>query len=234
MNLAFLKNHIYEIKKRLIIWLGIWSVCSFCIYFFKDNILIFILEPLNEILIMTHITEGFMITIKLIVMGGFILSMPFALYQAFKFIRPGLYKNERRFWIFMMILSMILFLSGVIFAHLLILPLALSFLKAFGGDNIGTKFLPSLTSYLEFYINLIFAFGLSFEFPIILLLLGKMNILSVNQLLKGRRIAIVLIFTFSAIITPPDVLSQISLAIPLIGFYEISIILLKSIQKNRV
>ncbi len=234
MNLSLLVPHIHEIKKRFILWLLLWAMCAMCIYSFKDQILKFILQPLNETLIMTHVTEGFMITLKLIVMGGLILSIPFALYQVWGFMRPGLYNHEKRFWIWMIILSIVLFLAGVIFAHFFILPLALSFLRSFGGEDINTKFLPSLSAYLGFYMNLILAFGLSFEFPILLLLLGKMNLISAQQLKERRRIAIVLIFTFAAIVTPPDILSQISLAIPLVGFYEIVILLLKNIHQKRI
>jgi sec-independent protein translocase protein TatC len=215
-------------------WLMVWVVLSFCIYLYIEKIFHLLLMPLETGVITTHVMEGFTMTLKIILMGGFILSLPFAFYQLWRFITPGLYERERFFWRSLLVLSIFLFFVGLIFAHMLILPLALTFLKSFSGESLNSKFLPSLNAYMGFYINLLFAFALSFQFPVLLLVLGKMQIIDVSFLQKGRRIAIVAIFIFAAIITPPDIISQISLAIPMVGFYEIVILLLKRITLPKV
>lgn len=231
-------QHIKEIKNRFFFFLLVWCVMSVVIYLSKDQVLRTLLNPLQSLIsvgesfIATHVAENFLITVKLIVGGGFVLSIPFGLYQIWRFLVPALYRHEKTFWRLILCGGIILFFMGAVFAHNLILPFALIFLKSFSQEDFGVKLLPSLSAYLGFYMNLIFAFALSFEFPILLLILGKLKILQSSHLKNSRRIAIVAIFIFAAIITPPDILSQICLALPLMFFYEIVIFLIKKMEKN--
>ncbi len=231
-------GHMKEIKNRFIFFLIVWCFMSVLIYFNKDDILGILSNPLQNLMpdgesfIATHVAESFLITVKLIVGGGFILSIPFGLYQVWRFLLPALYYHEKIFWRLILFSSIFLFFAGAVFAHNLILPFALIFLKSFSQDGFCAKLLPSLSEYLGFYINLIFAFALSFELPVLLLILGKFKVLQSFHLEKSRRIAIVAIFVFAAIITPPDILSQICLAVPLVLFYEIVIHLIKRMEKK--
>lgn len=231
-------QHIKEMKNRFFFFLLVWCVMSIVIYLNKDHALKILLSPLQNLMqtdesfITTHVAENFLITVKLIVGGGFVLSIPFGLYQMWRFLVPALYRHEKTFWRLILCGGIILFFMGAVFAHNLILPFALVFLKSFSQEGFEVKLLPSLSAYLGFYMNLIFAFSLSFEFPILLLILGKLKILQAGHLEKSRRIAIVAIFIFAAIITPPDILSQICLALPLMFFYEVVILLIKKMEKN--
>jgi sec-independent protein translocase protein TatC len=230
-------SHLKEIKKRIVLWVLFWCLCSVIVYFSRESIFLTLLSPLKQILptsstfITTHIAESFIAMINLVLGGGFILSLPFAFYQLWKFITPGLYAREKIFWRMILWGGIILFFTGATFAHTLILPLALIFLQSFGESETGAQFLPSLSSYLGFYINLIFAFALSFEFPIFLLILGRLGIIQASDLQKSRRIAIVGIFILAAVVTPPDILSQVCLALPLMGFYEGVVFLILRMEK---
>jgi sec-independent protein translocase protein TatC len=184
-------------------------------------------------LIFTGLTEGFMTHIRLSFFLGFALSFPYIIYQIYKFVAPGLYNNEKKLVLPFVIGSVFLCFLGMSMAYFLVVPVACKFFISFEGIiNYGNKGVPivleaRISEYLSTIIQLLISFGIVFQIPIVLMMLGKLGILSVKTLIKYRRHAIVLNFIFAAIITPPDVISQVMLAIPMVVLYELSIFLLK-------
>ena len=166
------------------------------------------------------------------------LLLHFFIWQLYLFIAPGLYKKEKTIIIPYLISSPLLFIIGVSIVYYYIFPLAWSFFVSFESDGnnaagtLSIEFMPSVAEYLELVVQLMLAFGLAFQLPIILTLLAHANIITARSLAKKRRLAIVMIFIVAAILTPPDVLSQVGLAIPMLLLYELSIIACKWVQKK--
>jgi sec-independent protein translocase protein TatC len=186
-------------------------------------------------LIFTGLTEGFMTHIRLSFFLGFALSFPYIIYQLYQFIGPALYKYEKKFVLPFMISSVILYFIGMFMAYFLVAPVACKFFISFESIiNYDNKSIPivleaRVSEYLSTIIQLLVSFGIVFQMPIVLMMFGKLGILSPDILIKYRRHAIVVNFIFAAVITPPDVISQIMLAIPMVVLYEISIFLLRKV-----
>lgn len=239
-----LDEHIKELKSSIIKCVIVFiTLCSFSLYF-ADIAYDFLAKPLIKVmqddtvkrkLIFTGLTEGFMTHIRLSFFLGFSLSFPYIIYQLYHFISPALYKNEKRVIIPFMISSVILYFVGMFMAYFLVAPVACKFFISFESIiSYNNKSIPimleaRISEYLSTIIQLLISFGIVFQMPIVLMLLGKLGIISVNILIKYRRHAIVMNFIFAAIITPPDVISQIMLAIPMVILYEISIVFLRKI-----
>lgn len=226
MSLALIKQ-LNELRWRLLVWLGIMGLLMVAIYAAKAPILDFLLRPLTqgpeapEDIVFSSVPELFFVYLKITTWGGVFLSMPIFLFQIWKFLAPGLYKNERR-WVAPLLTAVpVLFYAGGCFAYFVVLPLALRFFLSF--EQPGLKALPNVSQYLGMLFNFAFAFGLAFNLPVFLLLLVRVGILSVEKLRRWRRFAIVIIFIFAAVVTPPDPFSQIFLAVPLIALYEAAI-----------
>ena len=169
--------------------------------------------------------------------GGICLAFPFIAAQIWMFVAPGLYKNERNAFLPFLLATPVLFIIGASFVFFVMLPYAIKFFVGFettgGSGALGIQLQAKVSEYLDFVMTLIFAFGLCFQLPVLLSLLGRVGIVSSTMLKKFRRYAIVAVFALAAVVTPPDAFSQISLAIPLIGLYEISIWLVRLIEKKR-
>ena len=238
-------EHLTELRSRIINSLLFFIFAFVFCYSFKDDIYNLITYPLittlknnhsANSLIYTKITEAFTSTLSITFSSALFISIPYFGIQLWLFIIPALYKNEKRHFLPYLILTPILFLSGVIFSYFLVLPEAFKFLISFAGGE--TKAMPlilqaKITDYIDLTITLLNAFGICFLSPILLILLVKFKILTRQSLINNRKYAIIIIFTISAILTPPDVVSQILLAIPLMFMYEISIILTKDkLQKQ--
>jgi sec-independent protein translocase protein TatC len=201
-------------------------------YHFFDEILAFITETGKiENLTFINPTEAFFVTVKLSVLVGVIVAMPFILYQVWKYVGVALKKHERKYLIYFGPLSFILFMCGAGFAFRTVLPMAMRFLLSFSKDNIEPMI--TLNNYVSFLIKMVSAFGLMFELPLVVLFLSKIGIVTPEALKKGRKYAIVVIFLVAAILTPPDVISQIMLAVPILILYEVSILICKSVTRKR-
>jgi len=220
--------HLEELRKRLIrcfIAIGIGFLIS---YGFKEKLFQILTEPLISVmqkdskLIFTGLPEAFFTYLKAAFISGIILASPVLVYQFWIFVAPGLYKKERRVLTPIIILSSIFFISGALFGYFIVFPIGFKFFLSFSTENIQA--LPSMREYLSFASKLLLAFGLAFELPIVITFLAKLGIVTIDFLKKNRKYAILLIFVASAILTPPDVVSQVLMAIPLMALYEISII----------
>ena len=231
MILSKISPHLKVLKKRFFIWFVAWCVLALGVWCFQENIWSFFFERMkpflgpSEHIVTLSLTENFFTALKMVAFTSFLMSLPLFVYQLWAFISPGLYKSEKGFWRACIVLSFGLLVLSLSMAHFLILPLAIKFLKGFLFKDV--QFFVSLGAYFDFYFHLILAFVLSFQMPLVLLILGKIGIIQVEQLQRWRRIMILFIFIFAGIVTPPDILSQIALAVPLIVFYEMLILFLK-------
>lgn len=217
-------------------------------YYFVNEIYEFILKPLAKIyaskgadgrLIYTGLSEAFFTYLKLSLYTAIFVSIPFWLYQAYSFIIPALYKKEKRAFKWILVACPILFLLGALFVYYVVFPTAWKFFLGFesvfevAGSSLPVKLEARVSEYLSLVTHLIFAFGLAFQLPIILITLVKLGLLSVETLRKKRKYFFVLVVVIAAILTPPDLVSQILLAIPLMLLYEIAIVIsLKMNTKN--
>ncbi len=225
-------DHLEELRWRL--FKAILSVVIMAIvaFYFSDWIFRFLLVPLGDTkLYVTEVTGSFYAYLKISLFAGIFGAFPIVFYQLWMFVAPGLYKHEKKVVIPLVLISSVLFLVGAGFCYVVVLPLALKFLIGFSGDLLN----PIITvgSYISFAGLMMVTFGLSFELPIIAFFLGKIGLISSQFLARGRRYAIVIILIIAAIITPPDVFTQVVLAIPIYFLYEISIILVKFTGKKK-
>ena len=239
-------SHLTELRKRLIhsfIFLIIFFVAC---YFYSENLYSFLVEPYAKAvegdntdrrLIFTALQETFLTYLKISFFAAFFVTCPFILLQIWKFIAPGLYKHEKIAILPYLILTPILFFLGGILVYYLIMPLAIKFFLSFETTGITTS-LPiqleaKVNEYLSLVMKLIFAFGISFQLPVVLSLLARVGLIDSDFLKKRRKYVIVMIFAAAAILTPPDPVTQIGLAIPLLILYELSIFSVKIIEKKR-
>jgi len=238
-------SHFNELRSRAMVCVLCYVVIFAICYFFSKEIYHFLLQPFidvsqnnqNRKLIYTSPTEAFMTYLKLSFYSSLFFSFPIFFAEIYLFLSPALYKNEKKNILFTLFFSSFLFLFGAIFCYFFILPMALKFFSSFENlSSINDSTLPILletkiSDYLNFTINLLFGFGIAFLSPILLLFLIKGGYVKVKDLRSKRRYWIVIIFILSAILTPPDILSQISLAILLIILFEIVILLGKYFNK---
>jgi sec-independent protein translocase protein TatC len=237
-------DHFSELRSRLlwcIVALIFFSIIS---YVYVEDIYGFLVKPLAEAmgpqdsqrLIYTNLTEAFFTYMKVSIFTGAFITFPFLLLQVWKFISPGLYEAEKKtIWPFLVAVP-ILFFTGGALVYYIVLPLAWTFFLSFQNTGSNT-ILPIMLEarvgdYLDLVMTLIFAFGICFQMPILMGLLGKAGLLKADMLVKFRRYAVVVIFIIAAILTPPDIISQISLAIPLMVLYEISIWLIRRLEPH--
>ncbi len=237
-----LMEHLVELRRRLL-----WSFLGFGIatsvaMFFASDIFNFLAAPLAGVLradrtmIYTQLYEVFFTNIKIGLWTGFFVSFPLFAVQMWKFIAPGLYKNEQRAFLPFLIATPFLFFAGGAFVYYLVFPVAWQFFAEFeqigGAGEISVQMMPKVNEYLSLVMKLIFAFGICFETPVFLGLLARSGLATAKGLAQKRRYAIVIIFVVAAILTPPDVISQLALAIPMCLLYEIGILIAKRIEKK--
>jgi len=221
-------EHLEELRKRLIVCfiaVGIGFVLS---YGFKEKLFQILTRPLISVmqtgdkLIFTGLPEAFFTYLKVAFLSGIILATPVIFYQFWMFVAPGLYDKEKRLMAPIVFLSTFFFVGGAFFGYFIVFPYGFKFFLGFASEIIRP--LPSMREYLGFASKLLLAFGLVFELPLIITFLAKLGMVSVSFLKKNRKYALLLFFVGAAILTPPDVVTQIMMALPLILLYEISII----------
>lgn len=221
-------EHLEELRKRLItcfIAIGVAFVLCFAI---KEKLFELLSQPLvsmmkpGEKLIYTGLPEAFFVYMKLAFLCGILVASPVILYQFWMFVAPGLYSTEKKLMAPILILSTVFFLGGGAFGYYVVFPIGFQFFLGFSTDTISP--LLSMREYLSFASLFLFVFGLIFELPLILIFFVKLGIVSIEFLQKNRKYAILLIFIIAAILTPPDIISQTLMAIPMMILYEISII----------
>lgn len=229
--------HLAELRDRIIKILVAGFAGFLISYAFKEQIFGFLLKPLNKALppgssvIYTGVTEAFFTYLWASLYLGIFIASPFIIYQVWAFVAPGLYMREKRAVLPFIFISIFFFLAGAAFAYYAVFPFAFKFLLSFGAGTL--KPLPSAKEYLSFATKLLLAFGIVFEFPTVLLLLSRLGIVTAEFLRQYRRYAILGFFVLAAFITPPDVVSQLLVAVPLVFLYEFSILLVKLIGGPR-
>ena len=240
---APLIEHLTELRTRLIwslIGLGVMTVI--CFIFHKD-IVQFLSGPLlradpNAKITTLNPQEAFFTVMNLAIWGGFFFGFPVIAYQIWAFVAPGLYKNEQGAFLPFLVATPFLFVLGASLAYFLVIPLALDFLIVFAEgisseDGVQVENDNRFSEYVGFIKVMLLAFGMCFELPVLLTLLGRVGIVSSDQLARGRKYAVVGIAAVAAVVTPPDVISQFLLGIPVYGLYEISIHLVRNFEKRR-
>ena len=245
-NKSSFVSHLTELRERLIRTLIFIFVIFVIGYIFAENIYNFLVEPyakavkddgVERRLIFTALHETFITYLKVAFFAAIFLGSPIVLTQIWKFVAPGLYKNEKKALLPYLIATPILFLLGAMLIYYLVMPLAIKFFLSFESTSVGNT-LPiqleaKVNEYLSLIMRLIFAFGLSFQLPVLLNLLARVGMIDSEYLKTRRKYFIVIIFTAAAILTPPDPITQIGLAIPLLILYELSILSVKLTEKNK-
>ena len=237
-------DHLTELRKRLL-WSFIYIIIIFLIcFYFASDLFYFLAKPLVNLLnveegqgfIYTALQEAFFTELKIAFFFALFFAFPLIAIQIWKFIAPGLYKHEKNAFLPFLIATPILFFAGGAMVYYLIAPLAWNFFLSYqnmSDSGVPIRLEAKMGEYLSLMMRFIFAFGLAFQLPVVLGLMAKVGIVTYTSLKKFRKYAIVIAFLSAAFLTPPDPFSQISLALPIIILYEISIYIAKIIQKNK-
>jgi len=239
-------EHLTELRSRLlksIVYLFIFFVIS---YIFAENIYGFLVEPyadavkddnINRRLIYTALHETFITYLKVAFFSAIFVTSPIILTQIWKFVAPGLYTNEKKALLPYLIATPTLFLLGGMLVYYLVMPLAIKFFLSFETSaqisNLPIQLEAKVNEYLSLIMRLIFAFGISFQLPVLLTLLARVGFVNSTYLKKRRKYVVVIVFALAAILTPPDPITQIGLGIPLLILYELSILAVKFIEKKK-
>ena len=230
-------SHLIEMRDRLLRAVAAIVVIFVCLFPWAQDLYALLAQPMLAALpkggqmIATDVTTPFFVPIKVTMMTAFLLALPWVFYQVWAFVAPGLYQHEKRLGVPLIIASVILFLLGMAFAYFLVFPVVFGFVV--GVAPVGVAVMTDIGKYLDFVMTLFMAFGITFEVPVAVVLLVKMNMVSVAKLREIRPYVIVGAFVIGAIFTPPDIISQFMLAVPLWVLYEAGIIVAALISKPK-
>lgn len=245
LSRAPLLSHLLELRRRLLQCLFVLSILFVICYFNAEGIYHFLMQPLVDAfgeesgrrMIYTGLHEAFLTYLKLSFFASVFFTLPFLLIQLWRFITPGLYLHEKRAATILFSLTPVLFVLGAALAYYVVFPMAWGFFISFESDaaagTLPVQLEARVSEYLGLVMQLILAFGLSFELPVVLLLMAYAGMVKSETLANGRRYAILAIYTVAAVITPPDLISQIALGTPIVILYEISIWMIRLIEKRR-
>jgi sec-independent protein translocase protein TatC len=243
---APLLEHLVELRNRLVYSMIAFFICFIGCYFVATPIYTFLTQPLADAMaarpdakmIFTAVYEAFFTNVKVGMFGALCLAFPFMAFQLWMFIAPGLYRHERAAFVPFLIATPVMFIVGGAFVYYFVLPTAIQFFLGFetpgGNGTLPIELQARVGEYLSFVMTLIFAFGFCFELPVLLTLLGRVGIVTSEGLAKARRYAIVGVVAIAAVVTPPDVFSQVALSIPMIALYEASIWCVRLIERGRL
>ena len=228
-----LMQHFAELRRR-ILWCALVFVVAFCFgWIVAPYVEAFLTAPLLNVwadgtLLYTGISDGLMIQFSLATLVALIITVPVLMWHIWAYVAPGLHKNERQFLIPIFLLSPILFITGAAFAFYVLFPVVFNFfIELNTSAYVPTVFLPAVTGYLAFSIGMLKVFGIAFQLPLILVGLNRVGVLSKDSVVRSRRYVIIAVFIFAAMLTPPDIVSQILLAIPMLLLFEISILFMR-------
>lgn len=243
-----LLHHLIELRQRILRGLAVYGLCVGGCYVFSGELFEWLVQPLMvpgdasliqpQRLIYTGMTEAFLTYLKVACFFGFVMAFPYLAWQIWRFVMPGLYQHERRIFGLILWATPGLFLAGAAFAYYIVFPQAYAFFLGFQTaavpGHLAIELEPRIAEYLNFVMRLILGFGLSFQMPIVLMVLSLLNIVHAYMLRHYWRFAVVGIFALAAVITPPDIFSMIALALPLLVLYVLSIILVAFIERKRL
>jgi len=224
-----------ELRDRLLRCLIAVGVVFVCLFAWAKDLYTLLAQPLLAVLpaggqmIATDVVGVFLVPLKVTALVSVIVAMPYLLYQLWAFVAPGLYAHEKRLVLPLVATSSVLFLAGMAFAYLLVFPLAFKVLASFAPE--GVAWMTDIDKYFNFVLTMFIVFGITFEIPVAVVLLVRMNVVSVEKLVEARPYVIVGAFVLAAIVTPPDVVSQLLLAFPLWLLYELGIVAARLIVK---
>ena len=230
-------DHLTELRDRLVrcfIAVGVGFVVAYC---FKEKLFDLLMAPLvtamgqNQKMIFTGLPEAFFTYLKVALLTGIVAAVPVLFYEFWMFVSPGLYRQEKKFLIPVVLLSIFFFAVGSSFGYFIVFPYGFQFFLGFASETIQA--MPSMKEYLGFASKMLLAFGFVFELPLVITFMARMGLVTVDFLTKNRKYAVLIFFTGSALITPPDVVTQIMMAIPLMILYEISIVGARVFQKKK-
>ncbi|MDX8381460.1 MAG: twin-arginine translocase subunit TatC [Ghiorsea sp.] len=231
-----LMSHLMELKKRLTIAILAYIIGVMILMNFSEVVFEFISIPIRAALppgtplVFLNAPDVFFTYLKIALVLSLFATAPITFYQLWAFVAPGLYKNERSAFLGYFISSLVLMISGAAFSFFIVFPLIFEFFLGFSTDLIQA--MPAIKEYLTLVLKLLFAFGMSFQIPIVIMLLVRMDLVSIESLKSKRRYVIVWAFIFAAVLTPPDIISQTLLALPMLLLYEAGIVVAK-ISGNR-
>lgn len=240
-----LLDHLIELRQRLFYSLIAFIVAFIVCFYFAGDVFDFLVQPLADVwddsrdrrLIYTALHEKFFTDVKIGIFAGAFIAFPMVAAQVWMFMAPGLYRNEKRAFLPFLVATPILFFIGGAFVYYVVLPVAWKFFASFeqigSAGNLAIELEPKVNEYLSLVMRLIFAFGISFELPVVVSLLARAGLVTPEGLAAKRRYSVVLAFVAAAILTPPDPISQLALAIPIIVLYEISIWCAKFIVRRK-
>ncbi len=222
-------SHLIELRDRLLKALIAWLLVFVALFPWARDLYTLLAKPLLAKLpqggqmIATEVVTPFFVPVKVAMLTGFLVALPYILYQLWAFVAPGLYSHEKRLVLPLVVSSTVLFAAGMAFAYFLVMPVVFGFITTIAPE--GVAVMTDISKYLDFVITLFLAFGITFEVPIAVIVLVRFGVVSVDKLKQARPYVIVAAFVLAAIVTPPDVISQIMLAVPLCLLYEAGIFL---------